>query len=148
MSAHAFEFTPMGIVPLGTQVPVDATAPAPAVARPRAAPLDAPAPLAQTASGFDPASVASALQRALAMCLPGALPAQPVLEEPALGRLMSKPITGRELLAAARRRLRELDRDVPRLVKERDELRRLVGAATKRPKKIAQVVHLKASPTE
>lgn len=107
MSAHAFEFTPAGVVPLGTH---------PTIGDP-SAPSGAAVPRALH-------SVANAEPLFLPIReVPG------ILEQRAWPPAPAAPVTAKQLLAAARARLRELDRDVPRLIAERDELRRLLDAA-------------------
>ena len=104
-----FEFTPGGIVPLGAAVIAsDPSEPAPAVVR-RAAPTES-APIASTTQQ---SSSASAPPRGDA----------------------GKALTAKEILAPARARLRELERLVPTLTKERDMLRALL-ASTKRGKRL------------
>jgi hypothetical protein len=109
---HAFEYTPFGIVPIGSgsrQVgPADTThggAVAPQVqqvARPKGQPLPA-----QTAGRF-------------------------VLDS-------GRPLTGREIMQAAKSRIREIDRalkSVPDLQRERAQLQALVlAASSSQPKK-------------
>jgi hypothetical protein len=122
-SAHAFQYTPFGIIPLGAAIPTDAgvTEPAPA-ASPRAAPMRAQTEIA----------VSDLHDR-----------------NSAPPPKTDKPVTGKQLAAAAKARIRELDKylaAVPAVEAERAGLARLLdayaAAPTKRP---AKVVSLRAS---
>jgi hypothetical protein len=113
-----FQFTPMGMIPLGAPIP----------AMPD-----------EVAPGFAPTSdLATIVEASAPPCLaptgrPGAAP---------VAIQATKPITGRELLKAAKARVRELDkilRTMPALKAEREAMQRLVDAASpvRRPKLVA-----------
>lgn len=109
---QGFQFTPMGIIPLGETAPAATLEPDQgrtralaqqtlAQARPEPSPPRAPAPHVPMWG------------------------VPPVAANGSAGPELS----GRDLVKMARTRLRELDKLVPRLVREREELRRLVDAA-------------------
>jgi len=126
-----FEFTPWGILPIGAGASLGAgTEAAPAVVvRPEpAAPVERITPTYPT--GAAPIA-ASAPARTSTLLDPG------------------KPLTGKQLVAVAKARIRELDRmlkQVPAIEAERAELLRLVDAA-KATKPVATVRSLRASGT-
>lgn len=138
---HAFEFTPGGIVPAGTRVNVRADdmaaarngieaamAANAAPPRPRVLRVAREAPLALGVSAY-PAPAGG-----LANMSAPVAPKSP----------LDGAISAKELVARARVRLRELDKLVPALERERIDLRRIVGATTPR----RRTARLSPSPTE
>lgn len=126
------QFTPFGMIPLGAPIPqADEVSPGAVPVTPRSAPSEVIVPMYAPVRP-DPSQT------------PFAMP--PMAAEPSAHRTtpvtpVAKPVTGRELLKAARARVRELDkilRTMPALKAERDAMQRLVDAATpKRPRLVA-----------
>jgi hypothetical protein len=121
--AHGFQFTPFGLIRGDQPVPSIKDATAPLGAEPTALPPPVAADLnaqARRATISEPTT--SHVQQA------------PPPKQDALSLLHSgKPLTGKQLKAAAKARIKELDKmlaTVPRLRAEREELVALVQATT------------------
>ena len=123
---HSFQYTPFGILPAGAQIP---------------------------SIRFDEPAPAGKAMEAVASARPPTSPPpnpthilMPVLPSPSTARFTidpGQPLTGKQLMAGAKARIKEIDRqlrNVPALQSERAQLTALVLAATlpRRPRKTVQ----------
>lgn len=129
---HAFQHTPWGIVPIGTPMPAQGEEVAPGIAHSARAVTQASQPQIARSVSTPPTPSAAKAVDAKTLLSAGA------------------PVTGKQLMAAAKARVKELDRllrQVPALEAERASLLRLIQAAqpTRRSRKATTQVSLTLS---